>query len=140
MMDGKSPPAEPILIPPLGIVTRRSTEVLALEDRKLAAGLRFMREHAFDRISINDVARASAMSRRVFERRFVRQVGRTPKAEVLRLRLQRVKQLLLDTDWSLAEIAGRTGFKYGEYLHTVFTGKLGLTLGEFRRRSQPTRR
>ena len=140
MMDGKSPPAKPILIPPLGIVTRRSTDVLALEDRKLTAGLRFMREHAFDRISIDDVARASAMSRRVFERRFVRQVGRTPKAEVLRLRLQRVKQLLLDTDWSLAEIASRTGFKYGEYLHTVFSAKVGLTPGEFRRRSQPSRR
>jgi LacI family transcriptional regulator len=140
MMDGQKPPVQPLLIPPLGIVTRRSTDVLALEDRKLAAGLRFMREHAFDRITINEVARASAMSRRVFERRFARQVGRTPKAEVLRLRLERVKQLLLDTDWSLAEIAGRTGFKYGEYLHTVFSGKIGVTPGEFRRRSQATHR
>ena len=52
--------------------------------------------------------------------------------EVLRLRLERVKQLLADTDWSLAEIAERTGFKHGEYLHTMFTQKTGVTPGRFR--------
>lgn len=139
MMEGQAPSKNPALIPPLGIVTRRSTEVLAMEDRRLAAGLRFIRERAFDRITMNEAARAAGMSRRVFERRFARQVGRTPKAEALRLRLERVKQFLTDTDWSLDEIAGRTGFKYGEYLHTVFTRKLGITPGKFRKRAQPDR-
>ena len=136
MMAGGKPPAKPILIPPLGVVTRRSTDVLALDDRQLAAGLRFIREHAFDPITINEVAKAAGMSRRVFERRFVAQMGRPPKAEVLRLRLERVKQLLADTDWNLAEIAERTGFKYGEYLHTVFTQKIRITPGKFRRQAE----
>jgi LacI family transcriptional regulator len=72
------------------------------------------------------------MSRRVFERRFVAQFGRSPKTEVLRLRLERAKELLADTDWTLTEIAERTGFKYGEYLHTMFTQKTGITPGKFR--------
>jgi LacI family transcriptional regulator len=135
MMAGEKCPANPIFIPPLGIVTRRSTEVLALNDRQLAAGLRFIRDHAFDPITINEVARAAGMSRRVFERRFVAQMGRPPKAEVLRLRLERVKQLLVDTDWSLAEIAQRTGFNHGEYLHAVFTQKTGISPGKFRRQA-----
>jgi LacI family transcriptional regulator len=138
IMAGRKAPAEPCLVPPLGIVTRRSTEVLALDDRQLASGLRFIREHAFDPITITDVARAAGMSRRVFERRFVAQVGRPPKAEVLRLRLERVKQLLADTDWSLAEIAERTGFKHGEYLHTMFTQKTGVTPGRFRTDATPS--
>jgi LacI family transcriptional regulator len=136
MMGGGEAPAEPVFIPPLGIVTRRSTEVLALNDHQLALGLRYLRDHAFDPITINEVARAAGMSRRVFERRFVAQMGRPPKAEVLRLRLERVKQLLVDTDWSLAEIAERTGFNYGEYLHTVFTQKTGITPGKFRRQAE----
>lgn len=136
MMMGGKPPSRPVLIPPLGVVTRRSTEVLALDDRQLAAGLRFIREHAFDPITINEVARAAGISRRVFERRFVAQMGRPPKAEVVRLRLERVKQLLADTDWNLAEIAERTGFKYGEYLHAVFTQKIRITPGEFRRHAK----
>ncbi|HVU28282.1 MAG TPA: XylR family transcriptional regulator [Verrucomicrobiae bacterium] len=136
MMSGGKPPMKPILIPPHGIVTRRSTEVLALDDRQLAVGLRFIRDHAFDPITINEVAKATGLCRRVFERRFATQMGRSPKAEVLRLRLERVKQLLADTDWSLSQIAERTGFNYGEYLHTVFTQKVGVTPGEFRKQAE----
>lgn len=136
MMAGDDAPPEPVLVPPLGIVTRRSTDVLAINDPQLAIGLRYIREHAFDPITINEVAKAAGMSRRIFERRFVAQMGRPPKAEVLRLRLERVKQLLIDTEWSLAEIAERTGFNYGEYLHTVFTQKTGITPGKFRRQAE----
>lgn len=136
MMAGGKPPAKPIHIPPRGIVTRRSTEVLALDDRQLAVGLRFIRDHAFDPITINEVAKVTGMCRRVFERRFAAQMGRSPKAEVLRLRLERVKQLLTDTDWNLAQIAERTGFNYAEYLHTVFTQKTGITPGEFRKQAE----
>jgi LacI family transcriptional regulator len=132
MMSGKKPPKQPVLIPPLGIITRRSTDVLALNDRQLAAGARFLREHLFEAISVNDMARAAGMSRRVFERRFVNQIGRAPKAELLRLRIERVKELLADTDWPLAQISERTGFRYSEYLHTVFTQKTGTTPGQFR--------
>ena len=132
MMSGKKPPKEPVLIPPLGIVTRRSTDVLAMDDRQLAAGARFLREHLFEAISVNDMARAAGMSRRVFERRFVSQIGRAPKAELLRLRIERVKELLADTNWPLAQISERTGFKHSEYLHTVFTQKTGTTPGKFR--------
>jgi LacI family transcriptional regulator len=138
MMDGDARPDKPSLIAPLGIVTRHSTEVLAMDDLKLAAGVRLIRQRAFDHLTVNEVARAAGMSRRVFERRFSRQVGRSPKAEILRLRLERVKQLLADTDLALSEIAGKTGFKYGEYLHTVFTHKIGLTPGEFRRQQSPS--
>lgn len=136
MMAGGKPPAEPTFIPPRGIITRRSTEVLALDDRQLAIGLRFIRDQAFGPISINEAARVSGMCRSVFERRFAAQMGRSPKAEVLRLRLERVKQLLMDTDWNLAQIAESAGFNYAEYLHAVFTQKTGITPGKYRRQAQ----
>ena len=136
MMAGGKPPAEASLIPPCGIVTRRSTEVLALDDRQLAVGLRFIRDHAFDAITINEVAKVANMCRRVFERRFAAKMERSPKAEVVRLRLEKVKQLLTDTDWNLSQIAEKTGFNHGEYLHTVFTRKIGMTPGEFRRQAK----
>jgi LacI family transcriptional regulator len=140
MMAGGKPPAKPVLIPPRGIVTRRSTEVLALDDHQLAVGLRFIRDHAFDPITIKEVAKVASMCRRVFERRFAAKMGRSPKAEVLRLRLEKAKQLLTDTDWNLSQIAEKTGFNYGEYLHTVFTQKTGITPGEFRRHAKMTSR
>jgi LacI family transcriptional regulator len=52
------------------------------------------------------------------------------------LRLEKVKQLLADTDWTLSRIAENTGFHYGEYLHAAFTRKIGVTPGEYRRRAK----
>jgi LacI family transcriptional regulator len=136
MMAGAKPLAKPILIPPLGIVTRRSSDVLAMNDRGLATGTRFLREHAFEAIAINDVARAAGMSRRAFERRFIAQVGRPPKAEVMRLRMERVKELLIHTDWTLAQIAEKTAFKDSGYLHKIFSQRTGCTPGKFRQGTQ----
>jgi LacI family transcriptional regulator len=139
MMNGRKPPARSILIPPVEIIPRRSSDVLAISDRQLIAGVRYLREHAFGPITTNDLARTAGMSRRVFERRFAAQIGCSPKTEVLRLRLERAKILLADTDWTLAQIAERTGFKYSEYLHTVFTQKVGITPGKFRTHAKPAR-
>jgi LacI family transcriptional regulator len=136
MMAGEKAPEHSILIPPLGVVARRSTDVLVMDDRQLAIGARFLREHAFDSITVNDAARAAGMSRRVFERRFATQMGRAPKAEVLRIRLERAKSLLANTDWPLTKIAERTGFKHGGYLHAVFGDKTGMTPGQFRKRAK----
>ena len=136
MMSGGKPPAGPTLIPPLGVVTRRSSDVLAMNDRQLATGTRFLRAHAFEAVSMNDVARAAGMSRRAFERRFATQVGRAPKEEVMRLRMERVKELLTSTDWPLEQIAKKTGFKHSEYLHRTFSQKTGTPPGEFRKKAQ----
>jgi LacI family transcriptional regulator len=92
-----------------------------------------MREHLFENMQMNDLARVAGLSRRVFERRFTDHVGRAPKAEVLRLRLERAKELLAGTDWTVKQIAEQTGFKRGEYLHVMFTRKIGITPGQFRR-------
>jgi LacI family transcriptional regulator len=133
MMAGEPAPKQPVLIPPQGVVVLRSTDLLVMDDRHLAAGARYLREHAFEPVTLNDAARAAGMSRRVFERRFAKQMGRAPKAEVFRLRLERAKSLLANTNWSLAQIAERTGFKYGGYLHAVFSDKPGIKPGQFRR-------
>ncbi len=136
MMRGQKPPKTPQFVPPLGVATRRSTDVLAIPDRAVAAVLRFIREHACDGIQVPDLVRVAALSRTVLERRFAGLVGRSPKAEILRVQLARARQLLTDTDLSLAIIAERSGFKHPEYFNAIFRQKVGVTPGNFRRQSQ----
>ncbi len=135
MMQGKRPPAEPQFIPPVEVATRRSTDVLAIPDRAVSAALRFIREHACEGIQVPDLVRVAALSRTVLERRFASLVGRSPKAEILRVQLARSRQLLSETDLSLAVIAERCGFNHPEYFNTIFRQKLGITPGHYRRQS-----
>ena len=107
MIGGEPPPDDTTRIPPLGVVTRRSTDVLAIEDRHLARAVRFIREHACDGITVEDVLADIPLSRSVFERRFARLFGHSPKAEIVRARLERIKQLLAETELPLKQIAAR---------------------------------
>ena len=105
MMAGQPAPSPLVFVAPSGIVTRRSTEVLAMEDRQIAAAARFIREHACEGIDVSNVLRAVPMSRSTLDRRFHKLLGRSPKDEILRVRLNRVKQLLAETDLPLSLIA-----------------------------------
>lgn len=132
LMRGERLPASAHLIPPVSIVTRQSTDVLAVADPKIAAALRYIREHACTGIGVSDVLRHCPMARRALENRFARLIGRTPGEEILRVQLNRVKELLVGTKLPIWEIAGRTGFG-PEYLSVVFQRHFKTTPSRFRR-------
>lgn len=132
LMAGQPSPPATIFIPPLGLTTRRSTDVLAVEDRDVAGAVRFIRENACKGIQVHDVLAAVPLSRSVLERRFVQFLGRTPKAEIDRVRMERVKQLLAETDFSLPRVAAMTGFVHSEYLSVAFKNHTGQTPGRYR--------
>jgi LacI family transcriptional regulator len=139
LMAGASAAPGTTYVKPLGIVTRHSTDVLAIEDRDVAAAVRFIRENAWTGIKVDDVLQVVPLSRSVLERRFVKLLGRTPKAEIVRLQLERVKELLAETEYPLSQVAAMAGFEHPEYLSVVFKNKTGQTPGQYRARAAGNR-
>jgi LacI family transcriptional regulator len=121
------------LLPPVGIATRQSTDVLAIDDELVVAAVRHIREHACAGIKVADVVRALGGSRRVLESRFLRRVGHTPHEEIARVQFRRVEQLLAETDLPLATIAARAGFRHPEYMTVAFTRRHGMSPSRWRR-------
>ncbi len=136
LMAGEPPPPGPTLIGPARIVTRQSSDIVAIDDRPVAAALHFIREHACEGITVEDVLNAVPLSRSVLERRMRAAIGRTPKAEIVRMQLNRVKELLSETDLKLEVVARKAGFKHPQYLSAVFKQKFGITPGTFRNHAQ----
>lgn len=132
MMKGEKLAPDAHLIPPLGIETRQSSDILAIADPKIAAALRYIREHACDGLRVSDVLKHCPMARRALESRFKQLLGRTPRQEILRVQLNRVKELLIGTELPVWEIADRTGFD-PEYLSVVFKQETSITPSEYRR-------
>jgi LacI family transcriptional regulator len=133
LMAGQSELPLAHLIAPLGIAVRRSTDVLATEDADVSAAVRFIRAHATEGINVEDVLRAVPLSRRVLESRFEKLLGRTPHEEITRVQIERVKELLVETDLPLAVVAHRAGYKHVEYLSVVFKRETGLPPSQYRR-------
>ncbi len=132
MMKGKPAPNAPILIPPTGVVTRTSSDILAIRDADIAQALRYIRENASHDVSIAQVLEAVPMSRRNFERRFKEVVRRTPQDEITRVKVELAKHLLSQSDLSMSQVAARCGLASGERLSVVFRRKTGLTPSSYR--------
>jgi LacI family transcriptional regulator len=136
LMAGRSPQSKRLLIGPVGVKARRSTESLAIEDPIVVGALRFIREQALFGCNVDDVLGQVHVSRSVLERRFREQLKRTPQEEIRAVQLGRVKQLLCETDSTLEHIAELSGFKHPEYLSVAFKRTTGLTPGQYRRQHQ----
>lgn len=134
LMAGEPVPPTAHLIPPVRVVPRQSTDVLAVDDPDVAAAVRFIRDHACDGIGVADLLRAVPMSRRVLESRFTAKLGHTPHEEIARVRIERVKWLLAHTETPLATIARQTGFAHPEYLCVAFKKAVGEPPGAYRKR------
>jgi LacI family transcriptional regulator len=137
LMSGEKPPTEPMLIPPLGITTRQSSDVLAIDDAMVAAAVRFIRERACQGCSMKDLLRHIPMSRSLLERRFRQFLGRSPQAEIRAVQLKRVKQLLAESDLPLDQIAPLAGYAHPEYMSVVFKRETGQTPGQYRAEGNP---
>ncbi len=121
-----------IFVQPLGVVTRRSTEVLAVGDADVSAAVRLIRERACEGLSVKDLLHDIPLSRRVLESRFRKLLGHTPHDEIARVRFQRVQQLLRETRLPLADIARRSGFRNAEYLSTAFRREFKMSPNVYR--------
>ncbi|HBN76919.1 MAG TPA: XylR family transcriptional regulator [Planctomycetaceae bacterium] len=132
MMNGEEVSTEAIFIEPLGIQTRQSTDLLAIDDPDIAKAFRYIREHATANIRVSDLLRHIPLSRRMLEHRFLKYLGRTPHQEIQRQRILKVKDFLSSTNLTLAEIARNTGFEHAEYLSVFFKRETGQTPREYR--------
>lgn len=129
---GPHPPKR-IVVPPLHVVTRRSTDILALDDPEIASALRFIHDNAGRPIQVEDVVRQMNWSRRTLEMRFQRAVGRSIRAEIERVRLERAKRLLQETDLTVPKIASASGFNNPNYFGLVFRRIVGVSPSHYRR-------
>lgn len=120
MMAGGTPESESHLLAPIGISTRQSTDIFAVEDPIIRSVAKLIRERACTGINVIDLLRDVPLSRRVFENRFRKATGQTPHEAIISQRLKRVEQLLRESDLSLEMIASKTGFEHPEYMSVAF--------------------
>jgi LacI family transcriptional regulator len=134
ILDGKPAPREPILIPPKCIVTRISTDVLAVDDPKCARAVQYIFEHYKEsNIGVPEVATATGMSRSALDRAFHKHFGQSPAMKILSIRIAHAKKLLLETDLKAHEIAYETGFSSIVHFSQAFHRATGCRPSHFRR-------
>ncbi|MFA5058330.1 MAG: substrate-binding domain-containing protein, partial [Opitutaceae bacterium] len=136
LMAGQQPQTWDLRVEPVGVVMRHSTDILAIDDTNVASALSFIREHALQGITVEQVLQHAFASRSQLEKKFRRYLGRSPQAEIRRVQVAKIRQLLIETDFPLKKIAELTGFEYVEYLCVVFKRFTGDSPGSYRKKNQ----
>lgn len=129
---GQPPPRMPLLVPPVGVVQRQSTNWLSVADPAVAAVLRFIHDHAHEPLTVARLLPVAALSRRLLERRFRVCMGRSMLEEIHRVKLDRVRERLVHSDHTLDQIAAACGFSQLSHLSALFRRKTGQTLSDCR--------
>ncbi len=122
-----APPAPPstaavrtLLIPPQTVVSRQSTDIVAVDDPLLRLAAAYIRDHLHEGVNIKLLTSALGVSRTTLETRFKRILGRLPGEEVRRQRLARACEMLSSGNMAVGDIARRVGFSSAQLFSESF--------------------
>jgi LacI family transcriptional regulator len=132
MMRGRALKRQQIIVEALGVVTRRSTDIVAVEDEDISSALKFIRREHGRGISVDDVVNEVAVSRRNLEKRFRDSIGRSILEEIQLVRLDRAKRLLVETTYPISKVADVAGFGSAGYFIQFFQRRVGKTPRHYR--------
>lgn len=136
LMQGRKPTVRQKFIAPAGVIGRRSTELIAVEDRHVAEALALIRDRACNGLDVSQLLAHIPLSRRSLERRFQTILGRGIDSEIRRVRMERAKELLSRTDLSVAEVATRAGYGDIYYFSSAFRKAFGHTPSNWRKENR----
>jgi len=134
MMDGEAAPSAPILIDPIRLIIRQSSDVLNFKNPAVEQASRYIRSHACRGINVEDVVRQVPISRRGLENFFLDEVGHTIATEIRRIRIETAKVELGDLNLSIAQVAEVCGFTNVSQFCTLFRREAGETPSSYRTR------
>lgn len=135
LLHGRPIPEKSPEVPPLSVTTRVSTDILAIDEPDVGLALRFIREHAAEPLTVQDVLDAVPLSRRPLEKRFRRVLGRTILSEIHRIKVERAKQMLIDTKLPMVQIAEACGIPSAARFSIIFRSVQGESPTQYRQRT-----
>jgi LacI family transcriptional regulator len=122
------------------IVTRRSTDLIAIDDTVMQRALSLLYQKVPTGYSVKELVNEIGLPRRTLERLFLKTTGRTPGGEIRRLQLQRAKSLLTETSLSIDDIAHSAGVSSVTRLGELMRRHDNVTPSEYRRLYRQSRK
>ena len=130
---------EDVMVMPLNIITRQSTDIYANNDPHIAEVLRYIHENISQKITVDDLVKLVPLSRRLLETRFKKSMGTSIYDYIIQTRIEKMMQLLCE-GLSVSEAAAELGFSDIKNVSRTFRQLKGITPSEYREQVAPKRR
>ena len=134
LLNGQVLPLQRILVPPIKVIERRSTDFRSLRDPAVIHAMHYIRHHACQGIKVEQVLDAVGISRSNLEKRFKDELNQTIHHVIHEEKLDRSRNLLTATSLPIAEISQMCGYPSLQYFYSVFKKGYDMTPKDYRER------
>ena len=133
MMNGYKPIFDKIIVTPISVIDRMSTDVFHVQDEEVCEALKFINEHSSEMIQVEDVAKAVGISKRALQMRFMAELGYSIFERIKKVKVEQMARLLINTNMSVHEIAIKLGFANINNVSRYFKIDKGISPREYRK-------
>ncbi|MDG3581177.1 AraC family transcriptional regulator [Galbibacter pacificus] len=126
------PPVD-VIIKPISIVTRESTERLVVSNKYVGQIIQYIEKNYAESISVKTIIDMVPMSRRVLEKTFKKETGTTIYQYIQLVRVEKFSRLLITTELSLIEAARMVGFSDYKNIFRIFQKFKNMSPGQYRK-------
>ncbi len=132
LMKGRSVTKSTVVVKPLYVEERPSTDILAGGDNDVAEAMRYIRMNITREVSVSDVVNAVSVSRRLLYRKFTAVFGCAIGYKIRQMRIEQIQKMLVTTDLSISQIAERLGFSDSTHISRYFQQSLRIRPSAYR--------
>ncbi len=126
-----------VVISPLHVVTRQSTDIMAIEDLQVAEAVQFIRRRGREAIQVGDVAEAVGLSRRALQQRFRKVLSHSVHEEIKSDRVNQTAGMLTGTNLTISQIARLLGYPDASNISRYFKQQKGISPSDYRKQFGP---
>jgi LacI family transcriptional regulator len=132
LLDGQAVPTL-TEVPPIGVITRASSDHHAVPDPDVVAALELMRRGAANGMRIDEVLREVPVSASTLHRRFMKYLGHAPGEELRRIRRSALLTALRNSSVPMGQLARQFGYRHASELSREVRRWTGMSPTDYRR-------
>jgi LacI family transcriptional regulator len=122
-----------VIIPPVGVVVRESTDFFGSSDEFVTQAQTYIAQHCHEHLEVRDVAEHFEVSTKTLQTRFAAVLKHTVAEEICRIRLEKAKRELVSGRRPINDIAMRAGFGSNAQMCAVFRREVGISPRQYRK-------
>ncbi len=132
LLQGKELEHQTIQVAPKGLVSRKSSDIVAVPDLRVAKALSYIQENCHRHVSVSEITKALGVPMRTLQWAFKKSMNCCIQDEITKRRLECIEDMLLNTDRNIGQIAADLGFSSAQYMNHFFSKSMGKTPNEYR--------